>query len=194
MTEDFISTKDKILLSAIDLLSDGGLSSLTTKNVARRVNIDESMLYKFYGDMNELIRDTCIAYFRFDEGLFKTALARSGTRLDRIRYFFEAYATYYDNYYALSMVGLHFEELLHNTETRECVTEGIYRRREFLAGLFQEAIDTHEIRDILDGYQLADLSLGYFSRACLNRRIGMKNGSFKAEITKMEDALFHLIV
>ncbi len=193
MTEDFVSMKDKIILAAIELISDGGLASVATKNVARRVNIDESMLYKFYGNMDDLIKDSCKAYFHFDEALFRSAASKPGTRLDKIRYFFEAYATYYDNYYALSTIALHFEELLHNPETRDCVIEGINRRREFLAGLFQEAIYNHEIRSGMDGGQLADVCLGYFSRTCLNRRIGIKNGSFKSEIIKMEDAFFRLL-
>ena len=66
MKEEFISVQDRILSSAIDLISDAGLASLSFANISMRVNISEAMIYKYYSDINELLLDIVKTYFKFD--------------------------------------------------------------------------------------------------------------------------------
>ena len=66
MTESFISTKDRIISTAIDIISESGLSNLTTKTISAKANLSEPLLYRFYGDVNELLVDVVSYYFRFD--------------------------------------------------------------------------------------------------------------------------------
>ena len=72
MNEEFISVQDRILSSAIDLISDAGLALLSFANISMRVNIPEAMIYKYYSDVNELLQDIVKTYFKFDKGIFKT--------------------------------------------------------------------------------------------------------------------------
>jgi len=49
MAESFVSRKDRIIASAIEIISESGLSALTTNNLASRENIAEETLYKYFG-------------------------------------------------------------------------------------------------------------------------------------------------
>lgn len=194
MTESFISTRDRIVSTAIEIISDSGLSQLTTKTVSAKAKISEPLLYKYYGDMNELLVDVVDYYFRFDSTVEKTVRAKKGRYIDKIMTYVETYATYYDSYVELSTLMLQFEELLHNPYTREKVEGGMNNRRNFLITLFDGAIDKGEINIGLTSKQLADSVMGYFLMDSFNRRITYTSWTYKKCICEFTKNLLGLSI
>lgn len=194
MTESFFSTRDRIVSTAIEIISDSGLSQLTTKTVSAKANISEPLLYKYYGDMNELLVDVVDYYFRFDSTVEKTVRAKKGRYIDKIMTYVETYATYYDSYVELSTLMLQFEELLHNPYTREKVEGGMNNRRNFLITLFDGAIDKGEINIGLTSKQLADSVMGYFLMDSFNRRITYTSWTYKKCICEFTKNLLGLSI
>lgn len=184
MAGDFISKKDRIIAAAIDIISESGLSALTTKNIAMKENMSETLLYKYYGDMNELLVDVVDYYVMFDKSIQKTILGKKGSCVDRIFKYVEAYATYYDNYYAISTLMLQYEELLHNIYTRDRITECIQDRRRFLEGLFQEALNEEELIARFTASELTDTITGIVMVFTLNRRIEYHKETYKTELCR----------
>ena len=193
MIESFISTKDRIISTAIDIISESGLSNLTTKTISIKANLSEPLLYRFYGDIDELLVDVVNYYFRFDKGIRKTIQGKEGTNIERIKAYVENYAIYYENYYTLATLMLQYEELLHNAATRELIVEGATSRRNYVTELFQAALDTGEIKEGLDPANLADVVHGFIRAAILKRRFGVQRGSFGKEICVFIDDLIRLI-
>ena len=193
MTESFISTKDRIISTAIDIISESGLSNLTTKTISAKANLSEPLLYRFYGDVNELLVDVVSYYFRFDKGIRKTIQSKEGSYLEKIRAYVENYAIYYENYYTLSTLMLQYEELLHNPATRDMVEAGAQGRREYLTNLFREAKEAGEIKTELIAENLTDCVYGYIHAACLKRRFGVQKGAFGKEICLFVDHMIRLI-
>ena len=183
MTESFISTKDRIISTAIDIISESGLSSLTTKTISMKANLSEPLLYRFYGDINELLVDVVEYYFRFDKSIRKTIQAKEGSCVEKIRPYVEDYAIYYENYYSLSMLMLQYEELLHNSATRELIIEGATSRKQYVTDLFQAAMDAGELKNEYDAGHMSDCVHGFIRAVCLKRRFGAEKGSIKKEIT-----------
>jgi AcrR family transcriptional regulator len=194
LTESFISTKDRIISTAIEIISDSGISQLTTKTVSLKANISEPLLYKFYGDMNELLVDVVDYYFKFDNTVEKTVRAKKGRYIDKIMTYVETYATYYDSYSELCTLMLQFEELLHNASTREKIVEGMNNRRDFLITLFDGAIDKGELNIPLTSRQLADSVMGYFLMDSFNRRITYNSWTYKKCICEFTKNLLGLSI
>ena len=193
MTESFISTKDRIISTAIDIISESGLSNLTTKTISIKANLSEPLLYRFYGDIDELLVDVVNYYFRFDKGIRKTIQGKEGTNIERIKAYVENYAIYYENYYTLATLMLQYEELLHNSATRELIVEGATSRRNYVTELFRAALDAGEIKEGLDPANLADVVHGYIRAAILKRRFGAQRGSLGKEICVFIDNMIRLI-
>ena len=193
MKECFISTKDRIISTAIDIISESGLSSLTTKNISMRANLSEPLLYRFYGDINELLVDVVEYYFRFDKSIRKTIQAKEGSCVEKIRAYVEDYAIYYENYYTLSTLMLQYEELLHNPATRELIVAGASGRKAYVTGLFQDAIDAGEILDRYDAGRMADAVHGFIRAAILKRRFTQEKTSIKKEIIDFIDNMLGLL-
>jgi len=193
MTESFISTKDRIISTAIEIISDSGLSSLTTKTISQKANLSEPLLYRFYGDVNELLVDVAQYFYRFDKGIRKTIQSRQGTCLDKVKAYVEDYAIYFENYSSLSVLMLQYEELLHIPATRDIMVAGAEGRRSFVSNLFKDALDAGEIRDDLRPDELADLVHGYMHAACLKRRFGIHKGSFRMDMCMFIEKLCEII-
>ena len=193
VTDSFISRKDRIISSAIEIISDSGLSALTTRNLAQKENMSEALLYKYFGGINEVLIEVVDYYSNFDEQIRHTIKGKSGSNIQKIYDYFETYATYYDNYYAISTLMLQYEELLHNIDTRDKITWCITQRIIFLEDLFKQAIVSKEIKDILTPTELANNATGLTMAHILSRRITYHKKTFKQEIMDNLDKWFKLL-
>ncbi len=182
MIEEFISARDRIIAASIDIISDSGLVSLTFPNISFRTNMSEMMIYKCFTNVDEILVEVVSTYFKFDSGIFKTLESKSDSYLKRIDMYVDAYGSYYNSYYTLSSIMLNYEELLHNTRTRELIEKGFVSRREGLARIFQGALDNGEIIDDFTAEMLADMLLGIFVVCSLNRRVLVRKKSYHEEI------------
>ncbi|MCM1273337.1 MAG: TetR/AcrR family transcriptional regulator [Clostridium sp.] len=182
MAESFVSRKDRIIASAIEIISESGLSALTTHNLAIKENMSDGLLYKYFAGIDEVLVEVVDYYFRFDDSLRQTIDSKDEKYTQKLYDYLEAYVTYYDNYYALSTLMLQYEELLHNIYTREKVSKYATDRIRFLEKLFREAALAGEIIDTLTPEELANHVTGLLMAHILNRRIIYNNRSFKNEI------------
>lgn len=181
MGDSFVSRKDRIIASAVEIISESGLSALTTKNLALKENMSEALLYKYFGGIDEVLVEVVETYSKFDRGIRQTVQAKETSNVEKIMEYLEAYATYYDNYYAISTLMLQYEELLHIMETREKIAWCITERLAFLEQLFQNAMDAGEISDVFSASVLANNVTGMAMSHILERRISYHKKSFKEE-------------
>ena len=72
MADNYISRRDKIIASAIDLIGDAGLHALSTKNLALRENVSETLVYKYFGGIDEVLVEVVKQYVAFDDNIQKT--------------------------------------------------------------------------------------------------------------------------
>ena len=124
-------------------------------------------------------------YAAFDVNIQRTVERLDGTYLDKIKYYADTYATYYDNYIGMGAIMLHYEELLHMSETREIISECMLKRNDFVCTLFQSAIDSKEIRAVFSPKELTLMFNGIFTEGLLERRNQYSRKSFRGEIKEM---------
>lgn len=193
MVDNFVSRKDRIIASAIEIISDSGLSALTTRNLAIKENMSEALLYKYFGGINEVLIEVVDYYTRFDNQIKQTFKSRDGANIQKLRDYLDAYATYYDNYYAISTLMLQYEELLHNIDVREKIAWCITERQQFIADLFENAIHENEIIDLFTPEQLATNLTGVVMSHILNRRIVYHKKTFRQDLMGNIDKWFELL-
>lgn len=185
MEDSYISNRDKIVASAIELIGDLGLHALTPKNLARKQNISDTLIYKYFGGIDEVLIAVVNEYAAFDINIQRTVDHLDGSYIDKIRYYADTYATYYDNYIGMGAIMLHYEELLHMSETREIISECMLKRNDFVCSLFQEAIENKEIRPVFTPKELTLVFNGLFTEGLLERRNQYSRKSFRVEMKEM---------
>lgn len=185
MEDSYISNRDKIVASAIELIGDLGLHALTPKNLARKQNISDTLIHKYFGGIDEVLIAVVNEYAAFDINIQRTVDHLDGSYIDKIRYYADTYATYYDNYIGMGAIMLHYEELLHMSETREIISECMLKRNDFVCSLFQGAIENKEIRPVFTPKELTLVFNGLFTEGLLERRNQYSRKSFRVEMKEM---------
>lgn len=193
MADSFVSRKDRIIASAIEIISDSGLSALTTKNLSMKENMSEALLYKYFGGINEVLVAVVEYYAHFDAQIRKSIETKDEPYMAKLGHYLDAYATYYDNYYAIATLMLQYEELLHNVDTRDIISACIIERRHFQEELIRGAIEAGEISDKFTPEELATSLAGIGASCILSRRIAYHKKTFKQEYLELIAKWYSLI-
>lgn len=171
MNNNFINRKDRIIASAIEIISEAGLSSLNTKSLAMKENMSESLLYRYFGGIEEVLVEVIDTYTKFDKSMLATIEAKKMSHFDKVLELLRTLCTYYEGYKEMGAIVLNYEELLHNVNTREAIAHCIKTRTEFVRHHLENAIEEGEIRDDFSPEELTNIFMGSLTRDLLNRRI-----------------------
>ena len=193
MNKSYISDRDRIVVAAVEIISGAGLSSLTLDNLAVRSNFSEAVIYKYFGGVNEILIEVVANFVKFDKSIMSTVAAKESNTVNKVREFFDAYATYYDSYREITSVILNYEDLLHNTGTREMISTCIIERTQFLKDILSEGIAQNEITDVYEAEELANILIGIMNGIILNRRVMYHEETLKAEVMAAIDKTMNLI-
>ena len=180
MNASFISQQDRILVAAIELISESGLSALTLKGLAMKGNIQENVIYKHFGGINE------VEFFvKFDRSIMDTVRSKESDTFTKIQDFFDVYATYYGNYKEISAIILNYEELLHNSDTREMISQCIEERARFLTELIEAGMQSGEIKNDMKASDLAETLISIMNGMILSRRVIYHEESLKQQLMQI---------
>ena len=175
MNNNFINRKDRIIASAIEIISEAGIASLTTKTLAMKENMSESLLYRYFGGIEEVLVEVIGIFTKYDERIIATIEGKDMPHLNKALELIKMLATNYTGYPELAAIALNYEVFLHNVNTREMIADCLVKRRNFIVREFQMAIDAGEIRNDFTAEELADIVLGTLNRDLLNRRLKNDN-------------------
>ena len=193
MSDSFISRKDRIIASAIEIISESGLASLSTKSLAMKENMSETLIYKYFGGINEVLIEVVEYFARFDRSIIRTVQGKDVSNVEKIHEFFDTYAFYYDNYIEISAIVLNYEELLHNTGTREIIGACIEERNRFLLQLIQNAMSDREINSTFSAEELKCILMGILSSQLLDRRLTIHSETLRTEVMESIDKILMLV-
>ncbi|MDD6267708.1 MAG: TetR/AcrR family transcriptional regulator [Clostridium sp.] len=193
MSDSFISRKDRIIASAIEIISESGLASLSTKSLAMKENMSETLIYKYFGGINEVLIEVVEYFARFDRSIIRTVQGKDVSNVEKIHEFFDTYAIYYDNYIEISAIVLNYEELLHNTGTREIIGACIDERNRFLLQLIQNAMADREINSTFSAEELKCILMGILSSQLLDRRLTIHSDTLRTEVMESIDKILMLV-
>lgn len=193
MSDSFISRKDRIIASAIEIISESGLTSLSTKTLAMKENMSEALIYKYFGGINEVLIEVVEYFVRFDKVIIKTVQGKDVSNVEKIHEFFETYAIYYDNYMEIASIVLNYEELLHNVGTREIISTCIEERNRFLLQLIGDAIETGEINRTFTAMELKCILMGIIRCQLMDRRTTYHSETLKSEVMESVDKILMLV-
>ena len=193
MSDSFISRKDRIIASAIEIISESGLASLSTKSLAMKENMSETLIYNYFGGINEVLIEVVEYFARFDRSIIRTVQGKDVSNVEKIHEFFDTYAIYYDNYIEISAIVLNYEELLHNTGTREIIGACIEERNRFLLQLIQNAMSDREIHSTFSAEELKCILMGILSSQLLDRRLTIHSETLRTEVMESIDKILMLV-
>ena len=174
-----LHTKESLILSMIEVISEKGLQGLTTREVAKRQGISESTIFKHYKSKNELILAVLDYFSQYDQAIINSMGLKKFKPIEAITYFVEAYVTYYENYPEITAITLSYEELMHEVELSDLVKRIFTKRINTIQSLIEDAQRQNEIPKDVDPESMADLIIGLERVVILRWRLGDYSFSLK---------------
>lgn len=96
--------KEFIVLTAVDLIHKNGINNLSTKEIALKVGISESLIFKIYPKKSDLILAVLDFFCIYDNDLFITATKDKKDAYEALLFYINKFLQYYENYPEITSV------------------------------------------------------------------------------------------
>jgi len=168
----FPSRRDSIIFAAIEIISDNGIQGLSTKEIANKQGISESILYKHFKSLDDVIVAIVEYFLRFDCMIENTVLRRRITYREKILEYIRSFVELYESYPALTAIILNYETLLHHVNTRHLIVNDIIDARiGFIRKLIEDGQQICEIGSCYTSEELAIIIAGTIERIILDWKL-----------------------
>ncbi|NLZ91168.1 MAG: TetR/AcrR family transcriptional regulator [Clostridiales bacterium] len=167
----FPGRKDNIILAAIEIISEDGIHGLSTKKIAARQGISESLLYKHFNSINDVLVAVVKSFSRYDMMIINTVRKRDITYKEKIIAYIGPIVELYQNYPSLASIMLNYETLLNYRHTRQLIKGIINTRKGFVKSVIEKAQAEGEMNNNLTSQELADIINGVISDMVLRWKI-----------------------
>ncbi|NLK97362.1 TetR/AcrR family transcriptional regulator [Defluviitalea saccharophila] len=160
MIKGFPTRRDSIILAAIDIISESGVQGLSTKKIAEKQGISESLLYKHFKKLDDVLVEVIRYFSQFDAMIANTIIKKDISCKDKILEYTKSFVELYETYPALAAILLNYEVLMHYDHTRQLITDVITNRIEFITQAIVTGQERGEISTYYTPEELADIIKG----------------------------------
>jgi len=189
LPKNVLPRKDRIILSAIEIIDELGFQGLSTKELAAREGIAESALYRHYKSKDDIIVAALEYYTRFDGAIVNSARDKDIPAKEKIKYVITAWSEYHENYPALTAILCAYDTLRYYPVTQGIVKDVFSNRLEALTRIIAGGQDKGEISLFFSAGELAEIIVGLYRTEALIWRMSGYDFSLKTRIVNMLDKL-----
>lgn len=186
-----IHRKEQLVLTAIDIIDDLGIQNLTTREIARRLNISEATLFRHYKNKNELLMAVLDYFVQFDRDIFQSIKLKDYKPTMALTYMLSSYAEFYENYPAVTTIIQVLGVFLYEEGLVDRVHEIQASRASKIYQMIEEAKDSGEIKTELESEMIGVLIIGFFKEICFIWKAGGCDFSLKDKINSTLTGFFH---
>lgn len=182
--ESLLHRKERLILTAIEIINDSGLQGLSTSEIAKREGLTTGAMFKHFKTKKELMLEILNYYSQYDRDIFESIKIKDLSPEKAIWYFAKAYVEYYENYPAITAIIQSYDELARDSQLVEKIKYIFDIRNEFLMKLIDKAIMAGDLVSDIDSKALANIIIGSFRNLCLKWRLHNFSFSLKEEMLK----------
>jgi len=153
---DIIKRKEKIILTAIEVLYEAGIRGMTIKEIAKRQNISEPAIYRHFNSKKDIIIEILRRYSKYDDVIKNTVIENGIEGTNAIKYFCRSYAEYYPNYPEITTVMFSFDIFKYDEDLNQQMKKIIDNRYNLLLEFVLRAIEIKQVSLTSDAQVLTD--------------------------------------
>lgn len=127
-----IGRKDRILISAIELLNQEGVNGVTTKNLARLQGVTEPALYRQYKSKQDILINIVDEFALYDTKIKNTIDESDLCGKEAIVFYVKRYSELFQNYSELTTIMYSMDLYQYNEITKKQMEDIVKERLYFL--------------------------------------------------------------
>lgn len=182
MKNNFLSRKEQITLSVIEIIDQLGINKLSIRELAKKENVTEAALYRHFKSKNDIIIEVLRYYSKFDAKIINTTKKNGLNSKDTIIFFTKALSEYYESYPEITAIYVFIPSLVYNEEIGKEAVKIIVNRYNFLKNTIEEGKKNGELKSHINSESLTDIIVGSFTEAILRWRLENFKYSLKERI------------
>lgn len=182
MSKPLIPRRDSIITTTIEVINEFGIQGISTREVARREGVSEGTIFKHYPKKNDLIIGVLKYFSQFDYDIMISANQHKPDISKALKFFYNAYAEYYQNYPEIVSISQSYDMLCSNTDFVEIINEIVTSRKKYIVQLINEGVSNGEFSQSINTNNIADVCIGTFRYKCLQWRLKKYEFSLKDEV------------
>jgi len=180
-----IGRKDKILISAIELLDKEGVNGVTTKNLARLQGVTEPALYRQYKSKQDILSNIVDEYALYDAKITNTISESTIQGKEAILFYIKRYAELFQNYSELTTVMFSMDLYQYNEMTKKQMEVILNNRILFLEKTINQSEELKKNALGFTSAELASLINGTIFSTVYEWRIFSKNFDLETRLTQL---------
>jgi TetR/AcrR family transcriptional regulator, fatty acid metabolism regulator protein len=184
--EQFLSRKERLLISAIRLLDEGGLAAVTTREMAKREGISEPAVYRHFNGKAEILMAILEQFGAFDSNMENTVHENGMQPLDAIRHVCLAYAGYYSGYPEIANVMFSLDLWKYSPQVAARFEEILLARHRLMRSLVDASVRQGLLPEGTKAVVLADLLANLVMSVTRQWRL---EGETHSLVERMQDML-----
>jgi AcrR family transcriptional regulator len=182
MKRSYLTRREVITLTAIDIISELGIHELSVREIAKRQGITDAALYKHFKSKQEIILEVLDYYSKFDENIMNTIDSSDMNSREGIIFFVKELSEYHENYHELIAIEHSYEIFQHEVEIGEKLRNIFIRRTDFLKRLIANGKISKEFSDSINEDYVSDIIVGIFREGSMKWRMSGYSYSLKERI------------
>lgn len=179
MKDLLLHRKDRMIITAIEILDELGIQGLSTREIARREGVSEATLFRHYRNKNELLIAVLNYFSKFDEDIFLSAKLKNVSAKEAIFYIVSSSVEYYENYPGITSIMQLLDVLSYDPDLRDKTKSIVNNRFIFIKTLVEKAQKEGELLPNADSGSITELICGSSREICLLWRINGRDFSLK---------------
>ena len=184
MFEKYLKRKERIIISAIEILDESGCAGLTTKEIARREGISEPAIYRHFSSKLDIVLAILERFAAFDQVIRNTINEQGMVSQEALTYYLESYAVYYQNYPQITTIMFSLDLFRYEETTNQKMMEIINSRHDFIKGIVFQGQASGIFAANVSADTLADIILGQIMSATYWWKINNSIYDLKTRITQ----------
>jgi AcrR family transcriptional regulator len=155
-----LKRKDKILISAMELMDIGGLNAVTTKRIAEMQGVTEPALYRQYKGKQDIINHMIDEFGSYDQKIINTIRESDMSGEEAIIFYVQRFSELYQNYSELTTIMYSMDIYRYNEDTNKRMTEIYMNKLGFLEDIISKGIIDGSIKTNYEANVLASIING----------------------------------
>lgn len=192
MKKSYISRKDSIVLSAVEIIDELGIHALSIRELAKRQGVTEPAIYRHFTNKQEILLAVLDYYSNYDKFIAATIQEREFSAKEALVFVVKSYMEYYENDPPLTAITVSYD-FLQSDAAMGAKLKGILESRyRLIFGIVDEGKKKGELMGSYEAEDLTHLILGATTFMAHRWRLGHYNFPLKEETLKTVKSLLKM--
>lgn len=166
-----VHRKESIISATTEVISDCGIQSVSTKEVAKKLGISEGTIFKYFPKKSDLLYAVLETFTAFDSDIFMTTEVKQMQPREAIIFYIESYLIYYENYPEAAAIEHEYHVLRGDSRLQDKTKNIFMTRAEYIRRLVEKAQEADVISKETNSESLTDIIMSTFRGMCIKWKI-----------------------